>query len=343
MENLGYGKIVKRYGVKLVDLNKSDAQKIELMSGLTVSIAEDVLNIDFLIDLPVMKTHAQTKVSLGFKNLKGCLKTASKRLCHHPEIDLNMAISLIAEKIDPDLTVIDGIYLLEKGPMVTGNAYRADLIVASTDILAADIVGTTLMGIEPAEIDHLRYYSERLEESLDIGDYDIVGEDIEAVKKPVKWDWNWNEDNTGPTVFDRMGIKGVAVPKYDTTLCTGCSPIVNIANIFLISAKMQEGQGGEDNPFSNFEIVSGKKMQARPGYDRTILLGNCIIRANKDNPDIKEAIEVKGCPPPLQGLKDAFATCGVKFVEGAYDFYLGEIAKKYEGKEEFDESHFRCV
>ncbi len=341
MEKLGYGKMVKRYGVKMVDLNKSDSQKIELTEGLTVSIAEDVLNVDFLIDLPVMKTHAQTKVSLGFKNLKGCLKTASKRLCHHPDIDLNMAISLIAEKIDPDLTVLDGIYVLEKGPMVTGNAYRTNLIVASRDILAADVVGTTLMGIEPAEIDHLRYYSERLDESLDIADYDVVGEEIEAVKKPIKWDWNWNEANTGPTVFDKMGLVGVSVPKYDNTLCTGCSPVVNMANIFILSAKMQGGQGGEDDPFSNFEILSGKKMLGRPGYDRTILLGNCIIKANEDNQDINEAIEVKGCPPAVEDLKGALAKCGVKFVDGAFDFYMDQIAKKYEGKEEFDESHFR--
>jgi uncharacterized protein (DUF362 family) len=342
MKKLGYEKIVKRYGAKLIDLNKSESEKIELIKGLDVSIAQDVLNIDFFIDLPVMKTHAQTKVSLGFKNLKGCLKTASKRLCHHPEIDLDLAISLIAEKIAPDLTVLDGIYILEKGPMVTGKAHRSDLIVASTDILAADVVGTTLMGLDPNEIAHLKYYADRGEESLDLKEIDLKGEDIDAVKKPMKWDWSWNEENTGPTVFDRMGIKGAAVPKYDTTLCTGCSPVVNMANIFLISAKMQGGQGGEDNPFSNFEILSGKKMLARPGYDRTILLGNCIIKANKGNANIKGALAVKGCPPPVEDLKNALKICGVDFVEGAYDFYMGEIAKKYEGKEEFDETHFNC-
>lgn len=342
MRNLGYEEIARKYDIKLIDFNEAKSERVGLMDGLTVSISEDAILTDFLIDIPVMKTHAQTKVSLGFKNLKGCLKTASKRLCHHPELDLDRCISLIVQKITPDLTILDGIYILEKGPMVTGKAHRADLIVASTDVFAADVIGTALMGIAPDEVGHLRYYAEENNRSLEPHDYEIIGLDLNEAKMPVKWDWNWNDKNTGPTIFDRMGIKGVSVPKYDSTLCTGCSPIVNMANIFILSAKMQNNQGGEDDPFSNFEVLSGKKMQARPGYDRTILLGNCIIKANEDNQNIKEAIEVKGCPPPVESMKQALTTCGVKFFDGAFDYYMGQIATKYDDKEGFDKSLFTC-
>jgi uncharacterized protein (DUF362 family) len=338
MRNLGYEKIAEKYGVTLIDFNELKHKKVTLAENLTVSISEEVFSSDFFIDIPAMKTHSQTKVSLGFKNLKGCLKTASKRLCHHKELDLDYCVSLLGEKIYPNLVVIDGIYILEKGPIHTGKAHRANVIVASTDMLAADIVGTKVMGIDPADIDHLRLYAERNGRSLKIEDYDIVGEKLDDVKKPVKWDWSWNESNTGPTVFDRMGISGVSVPKYDATLCTGCSPVVNMTNIFIISAKMQAK--GNDAPFANFEVLSGKKMQARPGYDKTLLIGNCIIKANKDNPNINEAVEIKGCPPPIENLKKGLSACGVEFVEGAYDYYLNELATKYDGKEEYDESFY---
>jgi uncharacterized protein (DUF362 family) len=338
MENLGYGRLRDKYGVKLIDFNESQFVKVPLMDGLTVQIAEEVLSADFLIDVPAMKTHSQTKVSLGFKNLKGCLKTSSKRMCHHRDIDLDLAISLIGEKIDPDLVVIDGIYVLEKGPIHTGNAYKKDLIIVSKDILGADVVATELMGISPADIGHLAYFAQRNNGSLDWHDYDIRGETVDAVRTPIKWDWGWNKDNTGPTVFERMNITGVAIPKYDSTLCTGCSPVVNMANIFIISAQMK--MGDKPRPFSNFELLSGKRIQARPGYDKTILVGNCIIKQNKDNPNIKERIEVKGCPPPVEALKKALTACGVDFIDGAYDHYMKQLSAKYDGKEGYDGSFY---
>ncbi|MBN2224891.1 MAG: DUF362 domain-containing protein [Deltaproteobacteria bacterium] len=329
MENLGYGALVAKYGVKLIDLNDGPFEKVKLADDLTLFISEPALKADFLIDIPAMKTHSQTKVSLGMKNLKGCLKMASRRLCHHKDLDLDYCVSLIPEKLTPKLTIVDGIYVLEKGPIHTGNAYRADLIAVSTDIFAADVVATALMGLDPAEIGHLSRYAKRHGRSLSYRDFAMKGEDVETVKKPVKWDWNWNEANTGPTIFERMGITGVAIPKYDETLCTGCSPIVNMSNIFIISAN-------KGKPFGNFEVLSGKRMLARPGYDKTLLLGNCIIAANKNNPNIKEAIELKGCPPSVEDLKKVLTDLGVEFVEGAYDYYLNQLATKYDGKEEYD-------
>ncbi len=333
MENLGYGALVKKYGVKLVDLNDGPFEKVKLADDLTLSIAEPALTADFLIDIPAMKTHSQTKVSLGMKNLKGCLKMASRRLCHHKDLSLDYCVSLIPQKLTPSLTVEDGIYVLEKGPIHTGNAFRADLIAVSTDIFAADVTATVLMGLDPAEIEHLAIYARRNGRSLDYRDFDLKGEDPQAVKKPVKWDWSWNDDNTGPTIFGRMGVTGVAVPKYDETLCTGCSPIVNMSNIFIISAN-------KGKPFGNFEVLSGKRMLARPGYDKTLLLGNCIIAANKNNPNIKEAIELRGCPPSVDDLKKALAGLGVEYVDGAYDYYMNQLATKYDGKEGYDGSFY---
>jgi uncharacterized protein (DUF362 family) len=333
MENLGYGAFVKKYGVKLVDLNEGPFEKVKLADDLTLLIAEPVLNADFLIDVPAMKTHSQTKVSLGMKNLKGCLKMSSRRLCHHKDLDLDQCISLIPERLNPALTVVDGIYVLEKGPIHTGNAYRADLIAVSTDIFAADVVAANLMGIDPAGVKHLAYYANRHKLSLNYHDFMMKGQDVEAVKKPLKWDWSWNEANTGPTVFERMGITGVAVPKYDDTLCTGCSPIVNMCNIFIISAN-------KGKPFGNFEVLSGKKMQARPGYDKTLLLGDCIIAANKGNKNIKQAVELKGCPPSVEDLKKALKSLDVEYVDGAYDYYTNQIAVRYDGKEGFDRQFF---
>ena len=330
---LGYTALEKKYGVRLVDFNKSKSKVFTYQGDRELLIAEEAVACDFFIDFPVLKTHGQTKVSLGMKNLKGCLKQKSKRQCHNPESGLEFSFSHVAEFVKPALTIIDGIYALEKGALHFGNAYRKDLIIASTDILAADLAGAKLMGYDGSDIAHFQYYAERAGKSFDLGDYDIQGETIDDHRQPLKWDWTWTQDNTGPGIFAKLGISGVALPKYDDTLCSGCSPIANMSNILALSAFKGE-------PLPKVEILNGKKMQARPGYDKTVLLGNCIIRANKDNQNINQAIEVKGCPPAENDVVDAMKAAGLEVNTLAYHGYLKQQGEKYNGKDGYDPELF---
>jgi uncharacterized protein (DUF362 family) len=73
----GIAKVARKYGVKLIDFNKESYKQVEL-NGTKIEISNTALEADFLINLPVLKTHAQTKVSLGLKNLKGCLSMHPK-------------------------------------------------------------------------------------------------------------------------------------------------------------------------------------------------------------------------------------------------------------------------
>jgi len=327
-EGLGYNQLRKRYNVRLIDFNRSEAVQVDL-GQIAPSFAREALEADFFIDMAVMKAHAQTKVSLGLKNLKGCLKIKSRRMFHHPDLGLEYCISLIPEKIRPALTIIDGIYALERGPWWIGNAHRRNLIVASQDLFAADVVGASLMGFDPGEIRHLVHYARRFHRPLDYTSFEIEGEPIDELIEPIEWDMPWKKDNTGPRAFERMGIEGIAIRKYDDTLCTGCTPIINMSNVMVMSAF--KGQR-----FPDIEVISGKKMQAREGYSKTILIGKCIIEANEGNPNINEAVEVKGCPPSIERLVDALKASGVACDEGAYDRYTEKQFHKYDGKPEFD-------
>jgi uncharacterized protein (DUF362 family)/Ni,Fe-hydrogenase III small subunit len=325
-EGLGYKEIAERYKVPLIDFNKSKPVSVTVQNGLTLKIAEEAVKYEFVIDFPVLKTHPQSKVSLALKNLKGCLKTSSKKLCHHPEFGLEYCFPFIADYVKPSLSIIDGIYALEKGAMHFGNAYRKDIIVSSRDILAADMVAARIIGFLPQDVAHFVEYARRHNRSLSLDDYEIVGEKIEDHIKPLKWDWTWTKDNTGPGIFDKLGITGIRLPKYDDTLCSGCSPLANMANILVLSAFRGE-------PLPKIEILNGKKMQANPGYDKTVLLGNCIIKANADNRNIEQRIKVKGCPPKhkdvIFGLKEA----GLEINEKAYFDYLDQQSKKYDTME----------
>ncbi len=329
---MDYPLLEKRYGVKLVDLNRGPFEKIEF-EGYSLDIAEPVLETDFMINLPVLKTHNSTRVSLGFKNLKGCLARRSKMFCHHPEISLDRFIQRLGERLAPALTLIDGIYALDRGPALNGTAHRADILVASRDMFFADVVGTALLGMDPAEIGHLAGHARRHDLPLDVAAVEIAGERLSDHAMQLKWDWGWLEDNSGPTAFGRMGLQGIYYPKYDDTLCSGCSFLNNMLLILLLGSYTGE-------PFDNVEFLSGKVARSKGGYKKTFLFGNCIIRANRDNPAINEAVPIKGCPPRTEDIVRILNEHGIKADFDSYVQYRTSLAARYEGKPQFDEKHF---
>ena len=331
---LGYTSLAEKYGVRLVDFNAGKTVNFKIGKGITLHVATEAHEADFLINFPVLKTHAQTKVSLGLKNLKGCLTTPSKKLCHHAHPGLEYCFTFVADCVKPALTIVDGIYALERGPLYFGNAFRKDIIIASRDILGADLLAARTMGFNPEDITHFVDYGKRHNKSLDLADYAIRGESPNDHVKPLKWDWGWTKDNTGPSMFEKLGVSCIALPKYDETLCSGCTPHSNMVNILAVSA-IKSGS------LPKVEVLNGKKMQARPGYDKTILIGNCIIKANKGNANIKKAIEVAGCPPQAEDVITALKEAELRVDELAYWGYLKQQGGKYDNQEGYSWDFYR--
>ncbi|MBN2151867.1 MAG: DUF362 domain-containing protein, partial [Candidatus Lokiarchaeota archaeon] len=113
-EKLGYNTLAKRHGVKVVNLFERPYKKVDLGCNFTANVSADALDADFLIDMPVLKTHTQAVVSLGIKNLKGFLDMATRKRFHSadPAKNLHFNVAHIPNKIRPALTIIDGIYTL---------------------------------------------------------------------------------------------------------------------------------------------------------------------------------------------------------------------------------------
>jgi uncharacterized protein (DUF362 family) len=278
-------KLARKYGTKLIDLNRGPFRQVEF-GGLHVQIAQTALEADFLINVPVLKTHGLTKASLGFKNLKGCLSPASKTRCHTSN-RLNELIFLLNEAVKGHLTIIDGTYMLEKGPdTLLGTAHRKDLIIASQDKFACDVVGSTIMGIEPSEVGYLRAYAECHGTRLTIDDIQITGEkDIGALQEHLEWKPDVVQELLAP-----VGITGISVPHPGDTLCSRCYANLGLALVAFVN----------DNPgcdCGGVAICCGE--DARPEHEgqRALLYGNCATKNH--GPTSPTAVAVKGCPPRL--------------------------------------------
>jgi len=340
-ESLGYNLLNKRYGVKAINVFEREFKKVDLGNGETLNYNADILGSDFVVDIPVLKTHAQTVVTLGTKNLKGMIDIKSRKKCHNadPDKDLNYWVAKLADPMPPILTVLDGIYTTERGPAFDGRVRRSNIVVASTDILSADMVGAKILGYAPSEVPHLVHAAKNHDRPNDVSEIEVVGETIEAVASRHKYTFPYNQDNSLPLPMEKMGIKGLSYRKYDLSLCTYCSGINGV-----VLAAIAFAWKGE--PWDDVEVLTGKSMQPTPGKKKTILFGKCMYQLHKDNPDIKEMIAIKGCPPQPKSIIKAFHQAGIEInpsiIENA-EMAPGFFTKRYEGKPEFEEKHFTVV
>lgn len=340
-ERLGYNTLSRKYGVKVLNIHERPYKKTDLGSGVELNFNTDILASDFVINIPVLKTHMQAIVTLGIKNLKGVIDIASRKKCHSADEvkDLNFMIARLANKLPPSLTLLDGIYTNEIGPSFDGKIRRSNLLVASTDVLSADMVGAKVLGYEAGRIPHLVHAAADRGRTADLSDIETVGEKIDDVASFHEYVYPYNKDETLPEPVEKAGVKGITCRRFDSSICTYCATILPSLNHAIIHA-------WKGKPWQNIEVLFGKKMKPTPGKDKTILLGKCMYLANKDNPDIKEMIAIKGCPPKSADIVSALQKAGMEVNPFIFEIINNSIMllmQKYAGNPDFDEAFFRVA
>lgn len=261
-ESLGYGHLKQRYGVKAVNSLASDFEKIQIDDELTLNFSSHAINADFLVDIPVLKAHSQTIASMGIKNLKGLIDIPSRKKCHSPDLvkDLHYMVSKLANPMPPMFTLIDGIYTNERGPGLGGRAHRKNILIASRDVMSADLVGANVLGWPPEEVPHLVHAAKDRNRPMDLSDIEIKGESIEEVACRHEFDFPYVQNDAGewlPEPMGKIGMAGVSYRKYDLTMCTYCSH----TNAIIIGALMSAWKG---EAFDDVEILTGKAMKPTP-------------------------------------------------------------------------------
>jgi uncharacterized protein (DUF362 family) len=128
-----------------------------------------------LINLPVLKTHVVSMMTLGMKNVMGILPRPDRRSMHTFGIDQSIVDMNFG--IKPDLTIIDGSVGQDgEGPLY-GDKADLQVMVAGRDSLAVDLVCCQLVGIKPRDIPHLRLALEQMGKPS----WTLAGEDIGGI------------------------------------------------------------------------------------------------------------------------------------------------------------------
>lgn len=158
-EKLGYLELSKRYGVKLIDLNR-DSYEIKFNpNALYLKEFEYPLSLkdSYVVSVPVLKKHSITKVTLSLKNMLGATigdraLVAKKGRFHRK---LSESIVDVNLHLKPKLAIIDG-RVAGVGGELMSRPKKLGVMVFSSDLVAADAVAASLIGEDPSSIEHLK-------------------------------------------------------------------------------------------------------------------------------------------------------------------------------------------
>ena len=183
-EKTGMKDMCKRNGVDWLNLRHvKDKVKLEVPNGeaLRSITVPRLVTESAVISAAKLKTHLNTTVTLGMKNMFGLLPDKFKGKYHMKGI--SKVVVDINTVLKPAFTVIDGFVGMEGEGPVDGTPVQMNLIIAGKDVVATDATAARVMGFNPYEITHIR---KAYEKGLGLSEAEIVGEKLETVKRSFK-------------------------------------------------------------------------------------------------------------------------------------------------------------
>ncbi len=196
-----------------------------------LEVDQAVLEADVIINLPKLKTHSLTLLTLGVKNLFGCIPGPKKPLWHlkagRDQKTFAKILVDIYEVIRPSLTLLDGVIGMEGNGPNSGRPIPIGVILASGDALSLDQIVCDLVGISR---DALLTNRVATEQGLGSDLIDVLGEKIEDIRIsnfqfPVLSRIDW-----GLPKFLSKALKNALTckPVIDEQVCKSCDRCIEI-------------------------------------------------------------------------------------------------------------------
>lgn len=114
-------------------------------------VFRDFLEVDKFINIPILKHHASSGLTIGMKNLYGILGGRRGKL--HRNMGENIAD--LAHGFKTDLTVVDAYRILKRNGPIGGRLSDVELkktVICSPNVMEADVVSAVLFGKKPEDI-----------------------------------------------------------------------------------------------------------------------------------------------------------------------------------------------
>ena len=177
----GMKEMLDRVGVPFVNMRHAEKVKIPVAGGRALDSIEvaRIATESAIISAAKLKTHAETGVTLGMKNMFGMLATKWKGRYHLTGI--HRVVHDVCLALPPQLTVIDGFVAMEGRGPVHGSPVKMDTIIAGTDVVAVDATACRVMGFAPEEVKHIVWGHQSGIGNME--NVEVVGDGVDAVRR----------------------------------------------------------------------------------------------------------------------------------------------------------------
>ncbi|BBO70107.1 (4Fe-4S)-binding protein [Desulfosarcina alkanivorans] len=157
MKKGGYEEELKDLDVSARPFEKTVSVDVGEPFG-SIAVAKDALEADVVLNLAKLKTHAQMMLTLGVKNLFGCIVGFEKPEWHmRTGVDRHLFGRLIVsifEAVGPEYTILDGILAMEgQGPGKSGTPRELGLLLGGKSAHAVDHVACLITGMDPESLE----------------------------------------------------------------------------------------------------------------------------------------------------------------------------------------------
>jgi len=176
-KNAGYPEVIKKHKVKAYyfDEVKQVSMQLKGKSALrkNIFVPAPIAQADFLINLPKFKAHPWCRLTLSLKNFIG-IQDDRHRLVDH-NLFLEHKIADLQEVIQPKFIAMDAIIAGQK-MMLTPTPFPMGAIVMGINSCAVDTVCCHMVHVDPKDVIHLRYASERGFGPMNLEEIDVLGD-----------------------------------------------------------------------------------------------------------------------------------------------------------------------
>ena len=274
-EYCGYNALSEKYGVLLIDAQKDSCLAVSC-AGMDINICDCARNVDFLINVPVLKGHGQTKITCALKNIKGLIPNTEKRLfhklgLHRPVAQLQMGIRqnfIVVDHICGDLELEDG-----------GNPVQTDCIMAALDPVLVDSYVCSILGYTAEDVEYIK-----LAEKLGVGCADLSRGVIKVLDTDTSSLASHSAADSDPQEIKRTPsdiLMQICQNVEDVESCSACY------GALVPALKRLQAEGKLEDVMNH---IGGKILigQGNSGKEGTFGVGNCCRNFQRFIP---------GCPP----------------------------------------------
>ena len=151
----GYLPIIEELNLPIVDFHGKRYQTTDDAFNHLL-LCKEAMEADVVINLPKVKSHSQLTLTLGVKNLFGCVPGKMKAWWHmeagKDSDRFGQMLVETARAINPNLTILDGITGHEGNGPSGGEPRHLGILGASSDVFALDRAVVEILNVDPLAV-----------------------------------------------------------------------------------------------------------------------------------------------------------------------------------------------